>query len=279
MHRTRIVAALLVSMAVAPQFLADAAIATPLLAHFSLLGEVNRLNTLGFGSLGIEVKVDDIVVQQGGMSFAVGSGGPSKSGIFSAVSVPSTGWRIVDLDFTAPFDVPTGGSVKFDVDFNAGGIRLVWDFTNQITWGGSLLGSGGEQGLRLTAITLPNGDPLSSANLALGFVEANTRLSAFATNGTNQPSQTVTPPDSAAVNAGGGGVASAEMGIDPLLYLRLDPEPNPLVADSAKARMFASGGPNLTLIAVPAPSTMMLLGLGSFGLALATRMLDPRRRK
>jgi len=261
--------------------------AIPLKANFSLLGEVYRFNYLAFGGIQVEVSLNDNVLAEGHVDYGVVTP-PQSGGLFSSIDFPDVGqgYKIIDFDFSVPFNLDLDQEAKFDVVFYASAIRLVIDFSNSIYWQGSLLENTPGQGLFLNSVTLADGRPLSDVGLQFKFLPENTLLTTYATNGVNQPADSAMPPDIAQVSADNVAFALASVGSDPLLQLSISPEPNPLIWDFACAglgtRIFNGCGglirnPNNILLttmdnppdtSIPEPNSFILVTIGLIAISL-----------
>jgi hypothetical protein len=234
--------------------------AVSLTANFKLYGELNRLNTLGYGGLGLSVALDGTKLAQGSIIYSV-TEAPTTSGVLSSLTVPSTGWQVVDVEFAVPLTINLGQPASLSLELKASAIRLIYDFANDITFPGSLIGNTGEQGLLLTSLTMADGTPLDEAGLQWSFIYANTlEQVTLSVQGPNY-SDTKHPPEIAQVNKG---ITRGSAGVEPIVKLSACPEPNPLVVDFCNASI--GGTDNLQVTAIPLPGAIWLLSSGLLGL-------------
>lgn len=268
--------------------------AVDLIGNFRLYGEVNRFG-LGYGDMALNFGVNIAPAQIGELGYIPG-GTPFASGVLSSVSLPfGGGWSVVDTSFSLPFslnlDEPStlymGIGDSGNNTIKSGSVQVIFDFSDNTTRVGSLIGFSRDQGFSLTSVTLSDGRSLEDAGYELSFFPENTVLtaaaSAFDDIGAGLVVDKQTPQSNSCRRAFvslGGGTASASsklrggfdfcsLGIatDSLINLDVSPEPNPFVFDVAYATV--SGSNNIILArngirpgpSVPGP--LPFLGVGA----------------
>lgn len=276
--------------------------ATPieLRANFRLFGEVNRFSSLGFGDMFVSFGINSsgsatTGSERGRIEYNPGSGGPSTTGVLSGLSLPAFGWSVVDYTFSIPFTLEPDGNASMFIGLGTnflgsaagggGSKQVIYDFSDNIWYGGSLLGGTFDQGLSLTSVALADGTALIDAGLQFDFIPENTTLSAFASaaddRGQIAPLISTAPgtADRAAVFSFGGTATSKLEGgsnrsgvpTTELVNLDVNPEPNPFVYDLAGASIGGTNNVRLTSVSqpVPSPSSIALISIG--GLLLLGR--------
>lgn len=248
--------------------------ALSLTANFNLFGEVYRVNTLGYGEMNLRVALDGTELAQGAIKYAVGFGPPTTSGVLSSLILPSTGFAAVDVDFAVPLDINTDHPASLEVALYAAGIRLAYDFANDITFTGSKIINTGEQGLVLTSLTLANGHPLAEMGLQYAFIFGNTSLYVELSNGSRIYKDAKSPPDIASLLYPEGTIAVGLASADPMVKLSVCPEPNTPIVDYCKANI--GGSNNLLVSMVPLPGAIWLLSSGLLGITGAAHWRKKR---
>ncbi|OKH40471.1 hypothetical protein NIES2119_02310 [[Phormidium ambiguum] IAM M-71] len=243
-------------------------------ANFRLFGEVQRFG-LGYGDMELQFGVNPlgnfaIGSQIGQIGFQPG-GTPFTSGVLQNLPLSSSGFNVVDIAFSVPFslyvdrpDHPNGslfvglGSSETGGS-RSGSVQVIFDFSDNIYFGGSILEWTPNQGLSLMSVTLADGTPLSDAGLQFEFIPENTVLtaeaSAFDDQGLGIITDTATPPNRAAVFPWNGTATSKLQSrpTDPLLHLDVNPEPDPFVFDLASATVGGANNIRLTRITKNTP--------------------------
>ena len=237
-----------------------------LIANFQLYGEVQRFG-LGYGEMELHFGVNGPAASLGKMEFIPG-GSFQGSGIFSDMNLPAYGTTVVDKTFSVPFtmEIDKPASLYMGIGdngsgyFESGNIQVIFDFSDNMYFGGSILGSTCDQGFKLISVTMEDGTPLADNDLLLSFEPANTVLtvavSAFDAQGAGLTTNSVLANDPAkraflmlnkatasAKLAGGpdvGGIATAAF-----VDLDLVQEPDPDVWDIGYATV--SGTNNIIL--------------------------------
>ena len=247
--------------------------AIELLANFRLFGEVQRFG-LGYGDMALHFGVNNPgnAPEIGSLGYYPG-GTPFTTGVLSTISIPGGGFGVVDTTFSVPFslniDQPSSMYIGFG-DNGIGGpqggsIQVIFDFSDNIYFVGSLLGSSFDQGLSLVSVTMADGSSLNDVGLSFSFVPQNTLLTAFASafddQGVGTIYSTTTPDQNRAAVFVFNGTATAKLrggynrsGIptEYLANLDVNPEPDPLVFDLAGATISGVGNVILTRIGVAA---------------------------
>lgn len=283
---------------------AGTAQAVDLKANFRLFGEVNRFG-LGYGDMALHFGVNAPAAQIGSLGYFPG-GTPFTSGVLSSVVLPpGGGFTVVDTQFSVPFslDVDQPASLYMGIGDNGiggpqgGSIQVIFDFSDNIFFVGSILRSTPDQGFALMSVTLADGNPLENAGLKFEFILENTVLtagaSAFDDRGAgltiNSVVATQDPSNIAAVFPfNGTATAKLEGGIDgfnpntnALADLDVNVEPDPLVFDLAFATVSGANNIKLTRISqptsTPEPSTILGLGVLGFG-AFCQRKLSQEKK-
>jgi hypothetical protein len=274
---------------------AGTAQAVDLKANFRLFGEVNRFG-LGYGDMALHFGVNAPASQIGGLGYFPG-GTPFTSGVLSSVVLPpGGGFTVVDTQFSVPFslDVDQPASLYMGIGDNGiggpqgGSIQVIFDFSDNIYFGGSILGFTPDQGFALTSVTLANGTSLEDAGLKFDFIPENTVLtagaSAFDDTGsglvTNSVVATTNPANRAAVfvfpDVGG-------LPTNSLVDLDVNVEPNPPVFDLAFATVSGANNIKLTRISqptsTPEPSTILGLGVLGFGAFCQRKLSQGKKSK
>lgn len=208
-------------------------------ANFHLYGEMYRFSGLGWGSLELEFGVNSETLATGSIDFPL-SEEPTSSGVLESVSVSGAGWNIIDTSFTVPFQLREGENASLYLKLDAGAIRTVIDFSDDIRFKGSVLPEG-KEGLTLTSITVPDG-------YQFRFIDENTIFEAFGTDGADQRTVTSTAPDPAILSFN---LVRSSVLMDPVSRLSISPDPNPLVYDFAYAQI--SGTENIVVMPVSVP--------------------------
>ena len=255
-------------------------------ANFRLYGVVNRFYDLGWGwgDMPIVFGLNSPATEIGRIEFNP-EGTVSATGVLSQASIPANGWGLVDVSFSVPVTMEVGAPASLYLSFGDGGVAVVFDFSDNISWGDGILpqcNSGNvqtdpncfadhDQGLSLLSITLPDGQSLDSQGLSFDFIPQNTLLTAsassFDTSGSGVVTVTAAPQSlgdaTRALVYGGsisGATASAKVrgGADvggrsttSLVDLDVSPEPYRLVFDLASATV--SGSDNVVLQRVRPP--------------------------
>lgn len=267
------------------------AYAVSLNANFRLFGEVERFG-LGYGDMALHfgVNAPGNAPEIGRLGYMPG-GVPFTTGVLSSVSLPGGGFAVIDSTFTVPFslNVDQPASMYIGLGDNGingpegGSIQVIFDFSDNIAFGGSLLGNTRDQGLSLISVTMADGSSLNDAGLKFDFIPDNTLLTAFASafddQGIGTIYSTATPAQNRAAVFPFSGTATAKLrGISTeyLANLDVNPEPNPFTFDVAGATI--SGGNNVVLTeigsppqSVPEPSSIALVIAGLIGFGYMTR--------
>ena len=215
------------------------------------------------------------------------------TGVLGAVTLPTFGFSVIDATFSVPFslDVDTPGSLYVGLGdnglngFRGGSKQVIFDFSDNIFFGGSILGASPNQGLSLESVTLLDGTQLEDAGLSFDFIVENTLLTAgisaadtaqigvvvdsvFATDPPNSAligDFTIKAVASAKLKGGPDGVSGPN---NSLLSLDINPEPDPLVFDLAFATVSGSNNILLSRVNPPqppgqsVPAPLPILGLG-----------------
>ncbi len=259
--------------------------AVSLNANFRLFGEVERFG-LGYGDMALHLGVNNSrnAPEIGSLGYYPG-GTPFTTGVLSSISLPGGGFGVVDTTFSVPFslNIDQPASMYIGLGDNGiggpegGSIQVIFDFSDNISFGGSLLGGTLDQGLSLISVTMADGSSLNDAGLSFDFVPENTVLTAFASafddQGVGTIYSTTTPAQNRAAVFVFPGTATAKLrggynrGGIPTEYLAnldVNPEPDPFVFDLAGATISGAGNIVLTRAsnAVPEPPTILLLGTG-----------------
>ena len=229
-------------------------------ANFRLLGEVNKLNSLGFGELDLRFGVNSRANLIGRIDY--NSFTPRTSGVLDSLDLPSIGWAEVDVPFSVDFslyldreDRPDAsmfiGLGSTDVGLPSGSIRTIFDFSDDVKFAGSLLDNDPDEGLTLTSVTLADGTPLADSGLQFDFIPNNTVLTAEASaadtaGAIGLTTVTAKPPDKAEITFPKT-IASAQI-VDSVVKLEVNPEPDPLVYDLAGASVSGTNNVRLTRI-------------------------------
>ena len=243
--------------------------AVDLIGNFRLYGEVNRFG-IGWGDLAINFGVNTAPVQIGSIGYVPG-GIPFSTGVLSSVSLPSNGFAVVDEQFSLPFslDLDQPSSLYMGIGdngnngSNSGNVQVIFDFSDNQYFGGSIIEFARDQGFRLTSVTLSDGTSLLDAGLEFKFILENTILTAAASAYDNQAAGLTTDIQTPQSNSCGrafvilsGASASAKLRdgfdfcgsavtTDSLIDLDALAEPNPPVFDLAYATV--SGSNNIIL--------------------------------
>ncbi len=239
-------------------------------ANFQLLGEVQRFG-LGYGDMELQFGVNNsggsaIGSQIGQIGFQPG-GIPFASGVLQNVSLKNDGtFTVVNTEFSVPFSLNVGQDASMYVGLGSdenggsrsGSIQVIFDFSDNVGFVGSILGGTGDEGLTLTSVTLADGTPLADAGLKFDFIPENTVLtagaSAFDNLGLGLVTNTASPPNraaaflfpkAAATSKLQGGSDVAGIPTNALVDLDVNPEPDPFVFDLAFATV--SGANNIRL--------------------------------
>lgn len=277
-----------------------------LTANFHLLGEVNRLNFLGWGDMTVNFGVNPTGgsvsgTEIGKIEFTGNTGASATSGVLSPLNIiDRNGWQVVDFDFSVSFTIDdfVDASMFIGLGTNyigsaagaSGSVRAIFDFSDNIWYQGSILQGSFDQGLSLTSVTLSDGTSLEDSGYQFEIIAENTTLSAFATaaDDRGQISAIIdtapgTEKRAAVFPFGGtasskllGGINRAGVPTEALVNLDVNPEPNGLVFDLAGASI--GGDSNIRLYRtdsgpapVPEPTTFLLFGLGLLGLTGVSR--------
>jgi hypothetical protein len=282
-------------------FVASAsAYAVDLNANFRLFGEVDRFG-LGYGDMALHFGVNNSgnAPQIGSLGYYPG-GTPFTTGVLSSVSLPGGGFGVVDTTFSVPFslNIDQPGSMYIGFGDNGiggpegGSVQVIFDFSDNIYYGGSILQFTPDQGLTLTSVTLQDGTPLADVGLQFDFIPGNTVLtaaaSAFDDQGVGLVTDTETPLSNACQRAfvllagaaassklrGGFDLCGAGIKTDALADLDVSPEPDPFVFDLAFATVSGAGNVVLTRTSnvVPEPPTILSFVTGLGFVALLRRM-------
>ena len=167
--------------------------AVDLIGNFRLYGEVNRFGGLGWGDLALNFGVNTVPTQIGSLGYFIG-GIPFSTGVLSSVSLPGNGFAIVDEHFSLPFslDLDQPSSLYMGIGdngnngYSSGNVQVIFDFSDNQYYGGSIIEYARDQGFGLTSVTLPDGTSLLDAGLELNFIPENTLLTAAASAYDNQ---------------------------------------------------------------------------------------------
>mgnify|MGYP000069931999 CR=1 FL=1 len=269
----------------------------PLNANFRLFGEVNRFSSLGFGDMSVNFGISQTGSatsgsEIGNIEYFPGSGAPITTGVLEPLSLPAFGFEVVDLEFSVPFTLEVGQEASMFIGLGtnfigsaagaSGSIQVIFDFSDNNFFGGSLITDTLDQGLSLTSITLADGTSLEEAGLQFEFIPENTTLSAFASAADDigqiaplvdtQPGTAdraaVFPFSGTANSKLKGGSNRGGIPTEALVNLDVSPEPNPLVFDVAGASVGGTNNIILTEQSQPIPfeaeGTMGLVALGSY---------------
>jgi hypothetical protein len=156
-----------------------------LIANFQLYGEVQRFG-LGYGEMELHFGVNGPAASLGKMEFIPG-GSFQGSGVFSNLQLPHDGTTVINKTFSVPFtmeiDKPASlymgigddGSGHFG---QSGNVQVIFDFSDNLSFGGTILGFTRDQGFKLISVTMADGTPLTDNNLQLSFEPASTTLTA-----------------------------------------------------------------------------------------------------
>jgi hypothetical protein len=244
------------------------AYAMDLKANFRLFGEVSRFG-IGYGDMALRFGVNGPVAEIGKFGFIPG-GASFATGVLEGLSLPKYGFRVVDIEFSVPFslDIDQAASMYIGLgdngmnSFRSGSIQVIFDFSDDIYFRGSLLGVTPDQGLMLTSVTLEDGTPLQDVGLQFEFVPENTVLRAGASAvdcGVYPRVDTASPlifpyraevliPKARATAKLRGGPDGRNPVTDALVDLDVNPEPDPYVFDLAFATVSGSNNVKLTRI-------------------------------
>jgi hypothetical protein len=244
-------------------------------ANFRLYGEVCRFG-IGYGDMALHVGINGPTQQIGTLGFIPG-GTSFATGVLEGLSLPPAGFTVIDREFSIPFslDLDTESSIYVGLGDNGiggpegGDIQVIFDFSDNMYFSGSILGYTLDQGLTMTSVTLEDGTPLEDANLKFELIPENTVLTAGASCADACgiiPVQTdsqiaVSAPCGRAIVFHSKATAAAKLqggfifcgsGIatDALIDLDVLPEPDPFVFDLAFATV--SGNIKLSRI-LPVP--------------------------
>lgn len=243
-------------------------------ANFRLYGEVSRFG-IGYGDMalhfGINVPFPALAPEIGTFGFIPG-GTSYATGVLEGLSLPPYGFVIVDRQFSVPFSLDADQPASLYVGFNdngiggpwGGNVQVIFDFSDNIYFGGSIIGYARDQGLSLISVTLADGTPLEDAGLKFEFIPENTVLTA----GASAADQGIIPVQTDRVIAasascgrafvilskatasaklkGGFDFCGAGIATDALLDLDVLPEPDPFVYDLAYATVSGSNNVKLT---------------------------------
>lgn len=273
--------------------------AVNLKANFRLFGEVDRFG-IGYGDMALHFGVNSSATEIGSLGYIPG-GTPFTSGVLSSINLPfGGGFTVVDSQFSIPFflDIDQPGSLYMGIGDNGmggyggGNVQVIFDFSDNIYFGGSILTTTPDQGFTLTSVTLSDGTSLEDAGLQFDFIPKNTILtagaSAFDTQGSglivDSVVATTEPPNRAAVFLSKS-TATAKLqgspdGFNPntnsLVDLDVNPEPDPFVFDLGFAAV--TGTNNILLTKKLPPSTVpeasTVLGLLSLGILGVVSILN-----
>lgn len=159
-------------------------------ANFRLYGEVQRFG-IGWGDMvlhfGVNVPVAGLAPEIGTFGFAPG-GASYATGVLEGLSLPPYGFTVLDRQFSVPFSLDVDQPASLYVGFNDNGIggpwggdtQVIFDFSDNIYFEGSILEWARDQGLTLTSVTLADGTSLENAGLKFEFIPENTVLTAGA---------------------------------------------------------------------------------------------------
>jgi len=219
-------------------------------------------------------------------------GVPFTSGVLSSVSLPRAGFTVIDSQFSVPFslDIDQPASLYMGIgdngigSYSGGSIQVIFDFSDNIAFAGSILGFTPDQGFALTSVTLSDGTPLENAGLKFEFIPENTLLtagaSAFDAQGAGLVNDKQTPLSNVCGRAavflakatatskleGGFDICSQGIKTNSLVDLDINPEPDPFVFDLAFATVSGSNNIRLTQIeqhSTPVPDPSNIVGLGT----------------
>jgi hypothetical protein len=259
---------------------------------------VNRFG-LGYGDMALHFGVNAPAAQIGSLGYYPG-GTPFTSGVLSSVVLPpGGGFTVVDTQFSVPFslDVDQPASLYMGIGDNGiggsqgGSVQVIFDFSDNIFFGGSILGFTPDQGFALTSVTLANGTSLEDAGLKFDFIPENTVLTAGASAFDDRGSGLITDSVIATTNPSNRaavfifpGTATAQLqglGTNALADLDVNVEPDPLTFDLAFATVSGTNNIKLTRISPPVstPEPSTILGLGLLGLgAFCNRQLSQGKK-
>ena len=112
-------------------------------ANFRLFGEVDRFG-LGYGDMhlhfGVNVPAGGFASDIGGISFSPG-GAFVTSGVLAPLSLPSTGFSIVDINFSVHFSLEVGQPASMYIGLGdsgngiaeGGSVQIIFDFSDNIS--------------------------------------------------------------------------------------------------------------------------------------------------
>ncbi|MCK5229974.1 MAG: LamG domain-containing protein, partial [Desulfobulbaceae bacterium] len=227
-------------------------------ANFRLFGEVKRFG-LGYGFMPLHFGVNTPVVPEiGRFGFAIG-GRSYATGVLGGLNLPRSGFTVVYREFSLPFSLVIDQEASMYVGFGdngkgyygGGNIQVIFDFSDNISFVGSILNDARDQGLTLTSVTLRDGTLLEDAGLKFEFIPENTVLTAGASaadNGSYLQTNSVIAASapcgrafvklrkataSSKLKGGGESTLNCEDGVttDALVDLDVLPEPDPFVWD------------------------------------------------
>lgn len=248
-------------------------------ANFRLYGEVSRFGS-GYGDMalhfGVNVPVGQLAPEIG--KFGFNPGGKSfATGVLEGLSLPPTGFTVVDRQFSIPFsldvDQPASLYVGFGDNgingFQGGNVQVIFDFSDNIYFAGSHLQFTPDQAFALTSVTLEDGTPLENVGLQFQFIPQNTLLRAGASSadaaGIGPTINNATPfpnpqtwaavflSKTAATSKILGGHDIGNRNTEYLVDLDVCPEPDPAVFDTAFATVSGSNNVKLTRSTPPPP--------------------------
>lgn len=156
-----------------------------LIANFQLYGEVQRFG-LGYGEMELHFGANSPAASLGKMEFIPG-GSFRGSGVFSDLHLPPQGFTVIDKTFSVPFslELDKPASLYMGLGDNgagyygqSGNVQVIFDFSDNISFGGSIVGFTRDQGFKLISVTMADGTPLTDNNLQLSFEPINTVLTA-----------------------------------------------------------------------------------------------------
>lgn len=245
-------------------------------ANFRLYGEVSRFG-IGYGDMtlhfGINVPFPALAPEIGTFGFIPG-GTSYATGVLEGLSLPPYGFTVVDRQFSVPFSLDVDQPASLYVGFNdngiggpwGGNVQVIFDFSDNIYFVGSIIEYTRDQGLSLESVTLADGTPLEEVGLKFEFIPENTVLTA----GASAADQGIIPVQTDSVIAASalcgrafvilskatasaklkGGFDFCALGIatDALLDLDVLPEPDPFVYDLAYATVSGSNNIKLTRV-------------------------------